>query len=94
MPSAPESAAVAKHGVRAAGDYAEADRVDTDGLPLVGAAVWPGQSYYTVINRTNGEHVSTLGIDGAWNPFPHMSYEDPQLPMVGDPADSFCSAVS
>ena len=65
MSSAPESAAVAKHGVRAAGDYAEAERVDVDGLPLVGAAVWPGQSYCTTINKTNGEHgLSLLRTDG------------------------------
>ena len=56
VPSAPESAAVTKHGVHAAGEHAEAERVDTDGLPFVGVPVWPGQSYYTTINKVNGEH--------------------------------------
>ena len=37
------------------GDYPEAERVDADGLPFVGTTVWPGQSYYTTINKTNGE---------------------------------------
>ena len=55
--SQPDSAAVAQHQVLPAGEHAEADRVDADGLPFVGAAVWPGQSYYTTVNTTNGAHV-------------------------------------
>ena len=54
VPSAPHSAAVLDQGVVPLGLQPEGERVDADGLPYVGAVVWPGQSYYTTINKTNG----------------------------------------
>lgn len=54
VPSAAGSTAVAAHGVKAVGPHAEGERVDSDGLPHVGAVLWPGQSYYTTLNKTNG----------------------------------------
>jgi len=58
--SSPDGAAVAQRRARATGEYAEAERIDSDGLPFVGAAVWPGQSYYSTVNATNGRHL----VDG------------------------------
>ena len=54
VPSPAASAAVAAAGVKPVAGHAEAERVDTEGLPHVGAVVWPGQSYYTTLNKTNG----------------------------------------
>lgn len=54
VPSAPHSAAVLDQGVEPLGLQPEGERVDADGLPYVGAVVWPGQSYYTTMNKTNG----------------------------------------
>ena len=30
------------------------DRIDQDGLPHVGATIWPGDNQYSIINRSNG----------------------------------------
>ena len=34
--------------------YAEAERVGTDGLPHVGAVLYPGQAYYSVLDTRSG----------------------------------------
>ena len=54
VPSVSHSAAVLDGGVEPLGLQPEAERVDSDGLPHVGAVVWPGQSYYTTLNKSNG----------------------------------------
>jgi hypothetical protein len=35
--------------------YKNAELVDGDGLPHVGAAIWPGQSYYSAMDRLTGK---------------------------------------
>lgn len=47
-------ASVAKFGVKEEGDYKDADRVGVDGLPHVGAVVWPTQSYYNTYDIYKG----------------------------------------
>ncbi len=38
----------------APGKHAQAERIDTDGLPHIGAVVWPKQSYYTTVDTLTG----------------------------------------
>ncbi len=40
--------------VREEGTQRNADRVDVDGLPHVGAVVYPGQAYYSKADRATG----------------------------------------
>lgn len=47
-------ASVEKFGVGEEGDYKDADRVGLDGLPHVGAVVWPTQSYYNTYDIYKG----------------------------------------
>lgn len=35
--------------------YKHAELIDGDGLPHVGAAVWPGQPYYAALDRLTGK---------------------------------------
>ena len=35
-------------------EYKDMDRIDADGLPHVGATIWPGDNQYSVINASNG----------------------------------------
>lgn len=53
-----DSPAVKPAKLKPKGPHKDADRVDSDGLPHVGAVVWPGQSYYStkdVSDGVNGE---------------------------------------
>ena len=36
------------------GGYKDAEQIDVDGLPHVGAAIWPGQSYYNAKDKLTG----------------------------------------
>jgi DNA-directed RNA polymerase I subunit RPA2 len=35
-------------------DYKDMDRIDVDGLPHIGATIWPGNNQYSIINQSNG----------------------------------------
>ena len=35
-------------------EYKDMDRIDADGLPHVGATIWPGDNQYSIINASNG----------------------------------------
>lgn len=54
VPSKPGSAAVSRKGVQPEGSHKEAGILDSEGLPHIGAAVWPGQTYYTAVDRLTG----------------------------------------
>lgn len=58
VPAQPGSAAVAGKGVRPEGAHKDALVLDSDGLPHVGAAVWPGQPYYAAVDRLTGKSKS------------------------------------
>lgn len=54
----------ASHGVRSKGihpteHHTESQTIDSEGLPHVGAAIWPGQSYYSAVDNLTGR--SKLG---------------------------------
>ena len=58
VPTPADSPAVKPAKLKPKGPHKDADRVDSDGLPHVGAVVWPGQSYYStkdVSDGVNGE---------------------------------------
>jgi hypothetical protein len=40
--------------VRQEGQQRHADRIDVDGLPHVGAVIYPGQAYYSKVDRATG----------------------------------------
>lgn len=40
--------------VQPEGGHKGADLIDGDGLPHVGAAIWPGQSYYSAVDKLTG----------------------------------------
>jgi len=42
--------------VQPEGGHKNADIIDADGLPHIGAPIWPGQQYYTAVNRLESEH--------------------------------------
>lgn len=46
--------------VKAEGSHRDADLIDSDGLPHVGAAIWPGQHYYNTVDKLTG------GVGGCW----------------------------
>ena len=35
-------------------EYKDMDRIDIDGLPHIGATIWPGNNQYSIINNSNG----------------------------------------
>ena len=73
VPSVSHSAAVLDQGVEPLGLQSEAERVDSDGLPHVGAVVWPGQSYYTTLNKSNGAGGGLpCACDAALSPAPNL----------------------
>ena len=43
--------------VKPEADHKDGDRVGVDGLPHVGAVVWPGQSYYGTVDRMTGGYL-------------------------------------
>jgi hypothetical protein len=47
--------------VAAPAKHAQAERIDADGLPHVGAVVWPKQSYYTSVDTLTGGCAAALG---------------------------------
>lgn len=55
VPSTPDSQAVKEKGVQPEGPHKAADLIDSDGLPHIGAPIWPGQSYYTAIDKLGGK---------------------------------------
>ncbi len=42
------------HSVQPEGPHKAADLLDADGLPHVGAAIWPGQQYYSAVDQLKG----------------------------------------
>ena len=54
IPSSPASISIAEKGVKPEGNHKEAQIIDIDGLPHIGAAVWPGQTYYTAADKLTG----------------------------------------
>ena len=48
----------AQSRVAAPAKHAQAERIDADGLPHVGAVVWPKQSYYTSVDTLTGERAA------------------------------------
>ena len=50
----------AQSRVAAPAKHAQAERIDADGLPHVGAVVWPKQSYYTSVDTLTGELLAAL----------------------------------
>ena len=49
------SVAVVEKGIQPEGTQKEATIIGSDGLPHIGAAVWPGQMYYSAIDRLTGK---------------------------------------
>lgn len=41
------------------GSQKNADRIDVDGLPHVGAVIYPKQGYYSKLDKDSSEHLST-----------------------------------
>jgi hypothetical protein len=54
--------------VAAPAKHAQAERIDADGLPHVGAVVWPKQSYYTSVDTLTGARAPALGRPCARTP--------------------------
>lgn len=50
------SQSVSAKRVRASPSHQDADRIDNDGLPHIGAAIWPGQAYYASLDRMTSKH--------------------------------------
>lgn len=50
--------------MRATADYADAERVGADGLPYVGAVLYPGQAFYSTVDAQAGEslHLHNAGL--------------------------------
>lgn len=44
--------------------HAQAERIDADGLPHVGAVVWPKQSYYTTVDTLSGARLRPATCSG------------------------------
>lgn len=51
-----ESTAAAEGRVRTAGEYKDADHLDVDGLPHVGALIWPGETTYCTKDAVTGRY--------------------------------------
>lgn len=65
--TSPTSQSVSAKRVRASPAHQDSDRIDHDGLPHIGAAIWPGQGYYATLDRITSkcpaEHVQQyLGL--------------------------------
>lgn len=54
VPSEATSGAVHDKGVQPVGAHREAQHVDSEGLPHIGGAIWPGQTYYSAVDRLTG----------------------------------------
>ena len=54
LPMQEDSAAVRGKKMKATGAYAEAERIGPDGLPHVGAVLYPGQAYYSTLDPQSG----------------------------------------
>lgn len=54
IPSSSQSGAVKGKGVQPEGPQKEAQIIDSEGLPHIGAAVWPGQMYYSAVDKLTG----------------------------------------
>ncbi|PSC76790.1 DNA-directed RNA polymerase I subunit 2 isoform X1 [Micractinium conductrix] len=54
VPSTPASRAVKEKGIQPEGAHKGADIIDEDGLPHIGAPIWPGQSYYSAVDKLTG----------------------------------------
>ena len=50
--------------VRPEAQYKDADRIGLDGLPHVGAVVWPQQAYYATMDRMTCESVGDACVLG------------------------------
>ena len=50
-----ENQSVAQGRVRASPTHLDPERIDYDGLPHIGAAIWPGQTYYNTLDRISSE---------------------------------------
>ncbi|KAL4423560.1 hypothetical protein ABPG77_004600, partial [Micractinium sp. CCAP 211/92] len=55
IPSTPGSSAVKDKGVQPEGAHKAADLLDSDGLPHVGGAIWPGQPYYSTVDKPKNQ---------------------------------------
>jgi hypothetical protein len=73
VPSLGSSEAVASRGLAPLGHHKAAEQLGPDGLPHVGAVIWPGESYYCTQDlndkrfsphKLKGEEVAQVG--GAW----------------------------
>lgn len=49
-----ESAAVSLKKVQPNGNYTDAERIGTDGLPHAGTVLYPGQGYYSIVEPISG----------------------------------------
>ena len=54
MPSVASSAAVSKRGVVPGGQHVGAEVIDRDGLPHIGAVVWPAAEYASSRDTASG----------------------------------------
>ncbi|KAL4859361.1 DNA-directed RNA polymerase I subunit 2 [Chlorella vulgaris] len=55
IPSTPDSEAVKTKGVQPEGPHKAAELIDSDGLPHIGAAIWPGQPYTATMDKLTGK---------------------------------------
>ena len=55
-----EGSAQSSGGRLEPGEYKDMDRIDADGLPHVGATIWPGNNQYSVINKSNGRSQNNI----------------------------------
>ena len=58
VPSTAASTAVKEKGVKAEGSYKGGALLDVEGLPHIGAVVWPGQTYYSAKDQLTGKSKS------------------------------------
>ncbi|GFH16505.1 DNA-directed RNA polymerase subunit beta, partial [Haematococcus lacustris] len=56
VPSAASSTAVLQQRLAPASNHKESDHLGEDGLPHVGAIIWPGQTVYSVKDQTTGQY--------------------------------------
>ncbi|KAJ9526862.1 hypothetical protein QJQ45_017765 [Haematococcus lacustris] len=56
VPSAASSTAVLQQRLAPASNHKESDHLGEDGLPHVGAIIWPGQTVYSVRDQTTGQY--------------------------------------
>mmetsp|Transcript_29470 Transcript_29470/g.65271 ORF Transcript_29470/g.65271 Transcript_29470/m.65271 type:complete len:527 (+) Transcript_29470:3-1583(+) len=58
IPSQPSSSGVHSAGLEPKCDHKEYDRIGRDGLPHVGAVIWPGQTFYSTKDTVTGRYHS------------------------------------